>query len=38
MSAAVGYFSFPEFLDYREQNQVFTDMVGTAYTDVLLFL
>jgi putative ABC transport system permease protein len=30
-----GAFSFPEFLDYREQNHVFTDMVGTAYTDVL---
>jgi len=30
-----GIFSFPEFLDYREQNHVFTDMVGTAYTDVL---
>jgi putative ABC transport system permease protein len=30
-----GAFSFPEFLDYREQNNVFTDMVGTAYTDVL---
>jgi putative ABC transport system permease protein len=30
-----GYFSFSEFLDYREQNQVFTDMVGTAYTDAL---
>ncbi len=28
-------FSFPEFLDYREQNHVFMDMVGTAYTDVL---
>jgi putative ABC transport system permease protein len=28
-------FSFPEFLDYREQNHVFTDMVGTAYVDVL---
>jgi putative ABC transport system permease protein len=32
-----GAFSFPEFLDYREQNHVFTDMVGTAYTDVLYF-
>jgi len=30
-----GAFSFPEFLDYREQNHVFMDMVGTAYTDVL---
>ena len=30
-----GAFTFPEFLDYREQNQVFADMVGTAYTDVL---
>jgi putative ABC transport system permease protein len=30
-----GVFSFPEFLDYREQNHVFSDMVGTAYTDVL---
>jgi len=30
-----GAFSFPEFLDYREQNRVFTDMVGTAYTNVL---
>jgi putative ABC transport system permease protein len=30
-----GIFSFPEFLDYREQNHVFADMVGTAYTDVL---
>jgi putative ABC transport system permease protein len=30
-----GAFSFPEFLDYRAQNHVFTDMVGTAYTEVL---
>jgi putative ABC transport system permease protein len=30
-----GTFSFPEFLDYREQNHVFADMVGTAYTEVL---
>jgi putative ABC transport system permease protein len=30
-----GAFSFPEFLDYREQNHVFSDMVGTAYTSVL---
>jgi putative ABC transport system permease protein len=30
-----GSFSFPEFLDYREQNHVFTDMVGTGYTPVL---
>jgi putative ABC transport system permease protein len=30
-----GAFSLPEFLDYREQNSVFSDMVGTAYTDVL---
>ena len=30
-----GAFSFPEFLDYREQNHVFSDMVGTAYTPVL---
>jgi putative ABC transport system permease protein len=30
-----GAFSFTEFLDYREQNHVFTDMVGTAYTEVL---
>ena len=30
-----GAFKFPEFLDYREQNHVFTDIVGTAYTDVL---
>ena len=30
-----GAFSFPEFLDYREQNHVFADMVGTAYTEVL---
>lgn len=30
-----GAFSFAEFLDYREQNHVFTDMVGTAYTPVL---
>jgi putative ABC transport system permease protein len=32
-----GAFSFPEFLDYREQNHVFTDMVGTANVDVLYF-
>lgn len=30
-----GAFAFPEFLDYREQNHVFSDMVGTAYTSVL---
>ncbi|HXW54590.1 MAG TPA: ABC transporter permease [Candidatus Cybelea sp.] len=30
-----GAFSFAEFLDYREQNHVFTDMVGSAYTEVL---
>ena len=30
-----GSFSFPEFLDYREQNHVFSDMVGTANSDVL---
>ncbi len=30
-----GAFSFSEFLDYRQQNHVFTDMVGTGYTDVL---
>lgn len=30
-----GAFSFPEFLDYREQNHVFSDMVGTANTNVL---
>jgi len=30
-----GAFSFPEFVDYRQQNHVFTDMVGTAYTEVL---
>ena len=30
-----GAFIFPEFLDYREQNHVFTDMVGTAPTNVL---
>jgi predicted permease len=30
-----GAFSFPEFLDYREQNHVFSDVVGTAYTPVL---
>ena len=30
-----GAFKFPEFLDYREQNHVFTDIVGTAYTNVL---
>ncbi|HTU32393.1 MAG TPA: ABC transporter permease [Candidatus Acidoferrum sp.] len=30
-----GAFQFPEFLDYREQNHVFSDMVGDAYTSVL---
>jgi putative ABC transport system permease protein len=30
-----GAFSFPEFLDYREQNHVFSDMVGTGYASVL---
>jgi putative ABC transport system permease protein len=30
-----GAFSFQEFLDYREQNHVFTDVVGTAHTNVL---
>lgn len=30
-----GAFSFPEFLDYRDQNHVFSDIVGTAYTPVL---
>jgi putative ABC transport system permease protein len=30
-----GAFSFPEFMDYREQNRVFSDMVGTAHTMVL---
>ena len=29
-----GAFTFDEFLDYREQNHVFSDMVGTAYTGV----
>jgi predicted permease len=29
-----GAFKFQEFLDYRDQNHVFTDMVGTAYTNV----
>ncbi|HEY6464825.1 MAG TPA: ABC transporter permease, partial [Candidatus Acidoferrales bacterium] len=30
-----GVFSFNEFLDYREQNHVFSDMVGTANLNVL---
>jgi putative ABC transport system permease protein len=30
-----GAFPFSEFLDYRDQNHVFTDMVGTAHTNVL---
>lgn len=30
-----GAFKFPEFLDYREQNHVFSDLVGDAYTSVL---
>ena len=30
-----GVFSFNEFLDYREQNHVFSDMVGTAGLNVL---
>ncbi len=30
-----GAFSVPEFLDYREQNHVFEDMVGTSYARVL---
>ncbi|HKS82772.1 MAG TPA: ABC transporter permease, partial [Candidatus Acidoferrales bacterium] len=30
-----GAFTFQEFLDFREQNHVFSDMVGTAYTNVL---
>ena len=30
-----GAFSFPEFLDYRDQNHVFSDVVGTAHTNVL---
>ncbi len=30
-----GAFTFPEFLDYRDQNHVFSDMVGTAHTMVL---
>jgi putative ABC transport system permease protein len=29
-----GAFTFPEFLDYRDQNHVFSDVVGTAYTNV----
>ena len=28
-------FSVPEFMDYREQNSVFVDMIGFSYTDVL---
>jgi len=27
--------SLPEFLDYREQNHVFSDMAGTAHAEVL---
>ncbi|HXA56099.1 MAG TPA: ABC transporter permease [Candidatus Acidoferrum sp.] len=30
-----GSFSFQEFLDYRDQNHVFTDMVGTSPLNVL---
>jgi putative ABC transport system permease protein len=30
-----GMFSVSEFLDYREQNHVFADMVGTSYAHVL---
>ena len=30
-----GIFSFDEFLDYREQNHVFSDMVGTGNLNVL---
>ena len=30
-----GVFSFNEFLDYREQNHVFSDMVGTSNINVL---
>ncbi|HKV47423.1 MAG TPA: ABC transporter permease [Candidatus Acidoferrales bacterium] len=30
-----GVFSFDEFLDYREQNHVFSDMVGTSNVNVL---
>ena len=30
-----GFFSCPEFLDYRQQNHVFSDMVGTSTTPVL---
>jgi putative ABC transport system permease protein len=30
-----GAFAFSEFLDYRDQNHVFSDVVGTAYTNVL---
>jgi len=30
-----GAFSVSEFLDYREQNHVFEDMVGTSYARVL---
>ena len=30
-----GAFSVQEFLDYREQNHVFEDMVGTSYSRVL---
>lgn len=30
-----GVFSFNEFLDYREQNHVFSDIVGTANLNVL---
>src|SRR5579864_1873333 len=28
-------FSMPEFMDYREQNHVFEDMMGTGFTDIL---
>ena len=28
-------FTMPEFIDFREQNQVFEDMMGTGFVDVL---
>lgn len=33
-----GAFKFPEFLDYREQNHVFSDMVGDGYTSPIFHI